>query len=240
MKTVFLFFAALNIAFFLWQSSTIGSITGGGTKKQLAQDHSVATLVLLREAQAIKKGSGSNTSKTEDTQTALLDASTEKNVSAGKKYAVCYQLGPFDEPKQLTSVTNQLQSLGADTFQRKETRQIVLGHWVFLPSFPSWQDAKKKVTELEKKGITDIFILGRGEMKNSVSLGLFKNEDSAKRRVAHLGKLGVKPRVETQQTTKEVIWLDINVLSDKEKARNVLDDIAKADNDLKLKTRACQ
>ena len=111
---------------------------------------------------------------------------------------------------------------------------------MFLPSFPSWQDARKKVQELEDKGIKDIFILGRGEMKNAVSLGLFKHEASAERRLAQLRKIGIKPNVETQQTTKELIWLDINVESDDQSVPATLANIVKDNNALQVINRSCK
>ncbi|MCG6971416.1 MAG: hypothetical protein LJE85_16745, partial [Gammaproteobacteria bacterium] len=76
MKTVFLFFAALNIAFFLWQSTTMGS-SSGGAKRHLVQNDNVPTLVLLREDQAAKKG---------ETQTAMLESPPARD----KKYVACY------------------------------------------------------------------------------------------------------------------------------------------------------
>jgi hypothetical protein len=230
MKIIFLFFAALNIAFFLWQSTTMGSSSVGSAKKQLVQDDRVPTLVLLREAEAIENG------KPKDTLTAMLESAPSKD----KKYAACYRLGPFEQFQQLKSVTSQLHKLGADISQRKETEEVVLGHWVFLPSFPSWQDARKKVQELEEKGIKDIFILGRGEMKNAVSLGLFKHEASAKRRLAQLKKIGIKPRVETQQTTTELIWLDINVESNDQSVPAALTEIVKGNSDLQVINRSCK
>ncbi len=229
MKIIFLFFAALNIAFFLWQSTTTGSSTGGA-KKHLVQDDRVTTLVLLREANAAKNV------EPKDTLTAMLESAPSKN----KKYAACYSLGPFEQFQQLKSVSGQLQDLDVDLRQRKETEQVVLGHWVFLPSFPSWQDARKKVQELEDKGIKDIFILGRGEMKNAVSLGLFKKEESAERRLAQLRKIGIKPNVETQQTTKELIWLDINVESADQSVPAKLTDIVKENSDLQVINRSCK
>lgn len=229
MRVIFLFFAALNIAFFLWQSTTMGSSTGGG-KKQLVQDDRVATLVLLREAEAAKNG------KSKDTLTAMLESAPSKS----KKYAACYSLGPFEQFAQLKSVSGQLQDLDADISQRKETEEVVLGHWVFLPSFPSWQDARKKVQELEDKGIKDVFILGRGEMKNSVSLGLFKHEESAKRRLAQLKKIGITPHVETQQTNKELVWLDINVESADQTVPATLAEIVKDHSSLQVINRSCK
>jgi len=229
MKIIFLFFAALNIAFFLWQSTIAGPSTGGA-KKQLVQDDRVQTLLLLSEAEAAKNG------KPKDTLTAMLESAPSK----GKKYAACYSLGPFEKFPQLKSVSGQLQELDADISQRKESEQVVLGHWVFLPSFPSWQDARKKVQELEQKGIKDIFILGRGEMKNAVSLGLFKHESSAERRLAQLKKIGIKPNVETQQTTKEIIWLDINVESANQSVPATLANIVKDNSDLQVINRSCK
>ena len=259
MKTVFLIFAALNLMFFLWQYSTIEPVASGRVAKKLTQDERVATLVLLREAQAINNGGDSNqTSATNvaagttesdnhagdgeeaNTQTAMLESTPGKPAKPEKKYSACYTFGPFEEYLQLKSVTSQLRDLNADTIQRKETQQVVLGHWVYLPSFATWQDAHKKVTELEDKGIKDIFILGRGDMKNAISLGLFKNEDGAKRRIATLRKLGIKPSVEVQETSKEIVWLDINVESEKKKVETTLKSFTVVNSTLEMKTRKCK
>jgi hypothetical protein len=228
MKTVFLFFAALNIAFFLWQSTSMGS-SSGGAKRHLAQNENVPTLVLLNEAEANKN------SDSQPTQTAMLASPPAQD----KKYAACYSLGPFDQISFIKSTTSQLHQLGADIIQRKETEEVVLGHWVFLPSFPSWQDARKKVAELEEKGIKDIFILGRGEMKNAVSLGLFKKQESADRRLAQLKKIGITPHVETQQTNKEYVWLDINVETKDAEVKSLLKTLADTNSELQMQTRSC-
>jgi hypothetical protein len=239
MKTVFLFFAALNVIFFLWQYSTMGAMIHGGSVKKLVQDKSVPTLVLLGEPKAGGKSNGKNDHK-KNTQTAMVESHPGKPAAAKKNYIACYTFGPFEEYLQLKSVTNQLRALDADVIQRKETKQEVLGHWVYLPSFPDWDAAHKKVTELEDKGIKDIFILGRGDLKNAVSLGLFKNEDGAKRRVARLRKLGVKPKVDVQETSKELVWLDINIDSEKEKVETTLKSFNVVNKALKVRNRKCK
>jgi hypothetical protein len=244
MRTVFLFFASLNVIFFLWQYSTLAPVVSSRSAKKLAQDEGVATLVLLREAKAIGAAGNvavgtpekkDNSDSLESVQTAMLEKPVVK-----KQYTACYTFGPFEEYLQLKSVTSQLSDLDADTIQRKEVQQVVLGHWVYLPSFPTWQDAHKKVTELEDKGVKDIFILGRGDMKNAVSLGLFKNEDGAKRRIATLRKLGIKPNVEVQETNKEIVWLDINVVTQKQKVETTLKSFTVVNNTLKIQNRKCK
>ena len=248
MKSLFLFFAAINVIFFLWQYSTLEPVVSGRSAKRLAQDENVATLVLLREAKTI--GGAANVAngtpqatfapesdEQQNTQTAMQESAPAK---ANKNYIACYTFGPFEEYLQLKSVTSQLRELNADTIQRKESQQVVLGHWVYLPSFPSWQDAHKKVTELEDKGIKDLFILGRGDQKNAISLGLFKNEDGAKRRIATLRKLGIKPSVEVQETSKEIVWLDINVESDKDKVENTLKSFSVVNKTLQMERRKCK
>jgi len=244
MKTLFLSFAAMNVIFFLWQYSTLEPVVSSRSAKRLAQDENVATLVLLREAKAIsgtgKGAAGSSepdngtTGGEDNTQTAMLESAPNKN------YSACYTFGPFEEYLQLKSVTSQLRDLNADVIQRKETKQVVLGHWVYLPSFPTWDDAHKKVTELKDNGIKDIFILARGDLKNAVSLGLFKNEDGAKRRVATLRKLGVKPNVDIQETSKEIVWLDVNIENQKQKVETTLKSFSVVNSALKMQNRKCK
>lgn len=262
MKVVFYFFLSANIAFFLWQSMT----TPGKTVSiaSLPLPAGVKKLALVDEGKdPVAKNSGTEgdkkTSKPqEQTIQELLanDAAAEsepepepKPAPKAKKepapaggsnaLAVCYALGPFEAQAQVKSISAKLLDLGAQANDRKEKLRVPIGYWVHLPRFDSWNEARRKVMELEKLGLADIFIMGRGRMKNAVSLGLFKEEDAAKKRLAKIESLGVNPKMEIQYTVDERYWIDIEVESGKKQVVSAIEAIAKGLTILDLVPRKC-
>lgn len=63
--------------------------------------------------------------------------------------------------------------------------------WVIFPPLPSPAAAQAKLDELSAIGITDMFIVKSGVWANALSLGLYANEDLARRRVRELEEKNV-------------------------------------------------
>ncbi|MBK6660563.1 MAG: hypothetical protein IPG43_21595 [Proteobacteria bacterium] len=56
-------------------------------------------------------------------------------------------------------------------------------------------------------GIHDTLLIRRGDMKNSISLGFFRSQDSVNRRLAELNEKGYKPVVVPRFETSDLYWL---------------------------------
>jgi len=64
-------------------------------------------------------------------------------------------------------------------------------HWVIFPSLPSAESAAAKLIELVAAGLTDAFVVKDGTWRNAISLGLYANNEAAKRRVREVEDKGV-------------------------------------------------
>lgn len=78
-----------------------------------------------------------------------------------------------------------------------KTRELSSGAatawWVHLPPQTDRAGAERKAAELRKLGVNDFFIVSEaGASQNAISLGLYKNEDSAKRMLEQLRASGVQ------------------------------------------------
>ena len=234
-----MFFAFLNAAFYVWQADLFSLRAPSNNAAQLRIDPSIPQLTLLKETNKDKATDGKKSakSKPETQQVAKINPRSSSNKSTGKP--ICYALGPFDGLPQAKNISEKLQSLGAFTSERPVTTESPMGFWVYLESSKSWKDAKEKVISLEKKGIKDMFIVGRGAMKNAVSLGLYKNEDGAEDRIKQLKKLGEKPKIQTQYKQIDQYWIDIDVESGQEQVINTIEKIAQSLTVLELNDRKC-
>lgn len=232
MKIVFYFFVSLNVAFFLWQTQANSHVKDARPYKSSG----APTLVLLSEAKssAKKPKNGQTANKTE----AMRSSSTQPP-KPKKVLAACFSMGPFDGLEQTKPVAETLEGYGALTYTQKKKQRISSGYWVYLPAFDDWKEARAQVMKLEQKGMTDVFIMGRGKMKNAVSLGLFSNKNAADSRMGELKKMGVKPKVEIQYMTNDQYWIDIDVERGKKDVVANINSIADSLTLLQLKKREC-
>ena len=238
MKILFMFFALLNAGFYVWQADIFSLRASSGKTAQLQTDPNIPQLALLKE---ISKDSPKETKQASKPQTEVQVAKVNPKPSSSKSSGkpICYALGPFDGLPQAKNISEKLQDLGAFTSERSKSTESPMGFWVYLEGSKSWKDAKEKVIALEKRGIKDMFIVGRGTMKNAVSLGLYKNEEGAQDRVKQLKKLGEKPKIQTQYKQMDQYWIDIDVEAGQDQVINTIEKIAQSLTVLELNDRKC-
>lgn len=230
-----MFFALLNAAFFVWQADVF-NLHGPDTKtRQLTQNQNVPKLAMLSDTSKEKLEKAGKKTKPEPKVIKLKPKPRPSPVGP----SVCYALGPFDGKPQARNIAEKLQDLGAFTSERTETSESPMGYWVYLESFDSWKQAREKVVSLEIEGLKDMFIVGRGPMKNAVSLGLYKNEDGANERIARLKKLGEQPKIQTQYKQTDQYWIDIDIDPNEKQAINTIEKIAQSLTVLELNKRKC-
>jgi hypothetical protein len=71
--------------------------------------------------------------------------------------------------------------------------------WVLFPPLPSPESAEAKLSELVAAGLQDAFVVKDGVWRNAISLGLYANNEAARRRVREVEDKGVLgTRVEQQ------------------------------------------
>ena len=120
----------------------------------------------------------------------------------------CFALGPFARKDAAQAAATQLQAWQIDAAERTEQEQLTAAYRVFLPPFPSRQDAERKRRELTRLGFTDHAVIHEEGLDNAVSLGLFAVEANARLRMRQLAAKGVKAVFQALPATRELYWLD--------------------------------
>lgn len=122
----------------------------------------------------------------------------------------CVEWGSFtvaDAPRAEKALEGL--SLGERLAQRR-TEELA-GWWVFIPPQGNRPGALKKAAELKARGVDDFFIVAdEGPYRWAVSLGVFRNEESAQTRLAALRGKGVRSaQVGPRDTVVPKIWLQV-------------------------------
>ena len=158
-----------------------------------ASDLGVAKLVLLSER---------------DGAVADAELASAPENSADRANDQCRSIGPFPTQADARAAMNALTPL-SKRIRTRETRSTqARGYWVYLPAMPSREDALGVARTLSAKGVRDYYVVTAGEAQNTVSLGLFRDQGNADRRLAEIKTLGFAPKMNTRTEELPVYWLD--------------------------------
>lgn len=240
MRTLFLFFLLVNAAYFYTQSDLFNKRQAPVILKEKKLPNGVERLTLLRErglGVPSTPASTSPVSKAPEELEKLVEVpqpepqaesgqSTQLSQPAEPAPMVCFTLGPFSQASAAGRTAETISALGVTVNRRQTTQRRPRGYWVYLPAFKTYDAAKNRVAELQKKGLKDMFIMGEGEHKNAVSLGLFKSQSAADDRYQQVKKMGLSVNVETQYRITKLAWLDMEVPGDQDSTITAISEIA--------------
>jgi hypothetical protein len=105
---------------------------------------------------------------------------------------VCLEWGNFgaaDVPR----VQAALDSLAFGERPRRAEVAVATSYWVYIPPLKSRPELDRKTLELKDRGVTDYApILEAGRWRYAISLGVFRNEEGARKQLAVLRQKGVR------------------------------------------------
>jgi len=247
-KILFLFFLLLNAGYFYTQFVDADEPASSTILKQPVLPSGIDKLVLLRERDQGERGVRLRPGGGQDKSSARKNVSPSSIKSAAKSAEIsmkssgvaCLTLGPFVRADVVKRNATALVALGVDVRHREVSRRTPRGYWVYLPASKSYQAAKRKVRELEKKGVKDLFIMGKGSHRNAISLGLFTRKNAANSRFQRVKKLGLKAVLEPQYRVNTQTWLDVTLPGDKPAIMASITKMASSLQGAGLSQRKCQ
>ena len=121
----------------------------------------------------------------------------------------CLSLGPFATPHDLSQARDALAAVTQRMRSRQE--QVAQAHswWVYLRAPGSRAQALALTKQLAAHGITDYFVVSGGDQPDTISLGLFKDQDNARKRRADVAAAGFPARIDERTETVPQYWLDL-------------------------------
>jgi hypothetical protein len=130
---------------------------------------------------------------------------------AAPEQRVCLQLGPWVTQVDMRRALNVL-TPAVNRIQFRETREVIRrGYRVFLASPGSREQALAVARQLSARGLTDYYVVTAGGEQNSISLGLFRDENNANARLRQVRSQGFDAQLEPRNDELPQYWLDIDV-----------------------------
>jgi hypothetical protein len=124
---------------------------------------------------------------------------------------VCLEIGPFQTQVDLRRAINALMPV-AERIQYRDTRtSIRRGFRVFIPPSDTREAALATARELTSLGLRDYYVVTAGAEQNTVSLGLYRDENNARRRFQEVTAMGFDVRLEPRDEEIAQYWVDLDV-----------------------------
>ena len=200
MRILFLFLLLLNLLFAAWQYYSPEKIV---VQTPPVSDR-LERLVLLKEVDRLV-----------EKEHEVIEQVGDNVVDIAVQNKVCFTLGPYTDKDVVTQIESQIGAEVFDFVVREREEQELHRYWVYLPGYKDRNSARKGSKLLAKKNIKDYYIIQKGDKKNSISLGHFKEKPNADERVKELGKLGFEPEIEVIYRAYQLYWLDYSLKDDR-------------------------
>lgn len=126
----------------------------------------------------------------------------------------CFALGPFSNEADLRRAFNALAPYVASSRERQTVETQDRGFWVYLPAVDTREEALRLARELSAAGLRDYYVVTAGAQENTISLGLFRLEDNARRRLEALRTLGFEATMARRTEESRAYWLDYAATAD--------------------------
>ncbi|MBL8491246.1 MAG: SPOR domain-containing protein [Rhodocyclaceae bacterium] len=182
MRGLFFFLVLANLAFFAWSQGYLGGTEEGREPQKLA------TQLFPEKMQVSVPGATA--------APAALAAAPAKGPGAAVACRLVEGLPQADAERLAASVVEKGEGMKATVTPVREPPT----YWVHLPVLAARAAADKKAVELKPLGITEFKVLEQDD-GFAVSLGLFRNEQSARDLLQSVQKKGAKSALITERET---------------------------------------
>jgi len=142
-----------------------------------------------------------------DTEIAALPKKDAADTSAAEPVAApvqlsCYEWGSFSAAN-LPKARNVLFKFSLQGVVKQQTSQESARHWIYIPRAKSLEAAQAKMDELRNLGIDDIFIVQEPQWRYAISLGVFKDDQLAAKRLEDVKTRGVQSAVKALRNQEQ-------------------------------------
>ncbi|WP_031432662.1 hypothetical protein [Methylomarinum vadi] len=122
---------------------------------------------------------------------------------------VCYEVGPFGNKRQLNAWLDNQQIDRKRSEPIYKEQQIPHAYLVYYPAAETFAESKKNEAMLKERGVNDLWLFRKGEMKGMISLGLFREKFRAERLLRQLADRDVAAEMQERYKNEQVLYVRV-------------------------------
>lgn len=120
----------------------------------------------------------------------------------------CFSLGAFGSVGEAERALRRVAAIDADARSRVHQTQVTTSWWVYLPALPSRAEALATAREFSRLGLRDYYVVTTGSEENMISLGVFREEANAQRRLAEIRAAGYPAEIDARTRESPSYYVD--------------------------------
>jgi len=121
----------------------------------------------------------------------------------------CVSFGPFADPAEAAEAQAKLQPQVVELQPRRAYAGTARSWKVFLPASASMDAAEAAAAKVDEAGFKDYFVVREGDDALTIALGLYRNEATARERIATLAASGFEAELAPLGAGPPRYWLDV-------------------------------
>lgn len=206
MKVLVIVLLLANAAVYGWHYALeVKSATRAIVERPPELPADAPSLVLLRELETLpEEKSPPAAAQIPD----AVESDVKADVAAGDQ---CIDVGPFADAKARDAFAEWMQDFVASSHTRSVTVRSRQFFWIYLEPSSTAETARENLASLAERGVQDYMLISRGDLKNAISLGLFRSQDSVNRRLAELSEKGYKPVVVPRYEESQAYYIALQL-----------------------------
>jgi hypothetical protein len=199
MKRLFLLLLFINVVCFFWGDTIKQNKAHLQQQTPLYDAKVMETLVLISEQQAAL----------EITKNKAKQEVINKVVQQlpAPSYS-CYVLGDFATQAEADEFNSNLE------FEVNQSVVIPIRtvdeFWVLSPAEASWEESVQNEAMIKNMGVSDLWLLPKGENKGVVSLGLFADIEGATNRLTELSDKQINAKIVIKTKSRFALKIEVN------------------------------
>lgn len=126
----------------------------------------------------------------------------------GSERRLCELVGTFSDDEGAEVFVERLRSIDIQSTVERFELPSGASYWVHLPPEETTAAAYRKLAELQAMDV-ESYVIGRGDLQNALSLGVFSREQLATNKKDAMLALGLNPIITVKPRTEIEIWVSI-------------------------------
>lgn len=134
-----------------------------------------------------------------------------RNVKA-KLRARCNRIGPVGSAEQQAEILDWLISQSLQAAAKTYDHALGPVYQVYRDPLGSEADARRAIAAYREQGITDLHLITQGSARFGVSLGAYRIQANAERRIEQLARMGIEAAYRPQDPVHQQTWVEFRAL----------------------------
>ena len=151
---------------------------------------------------------------------------------------LCEMVGVFDSLASAKLFSDRLVAIDIDHTVQELDVSGGDRHWVYLEAGESKTEVMERLAGLQAQGI-DSYYIPRGELANTISLGVFSREQLALARVMAMEAKGLAPKIRVKPQTYREIWVMLSPGEHKKMSDLTWSRVLEGNNSLERRQNFC-